>query len=82
MSATSFEKQRLASKVIQVGDLPTPEVGTRKICVRLCYSTKNPSGTKRPTGFGDQVHTFPKIVPHSDVAAEITATTDYHRGKL
>ncbi|MGB0570633.1 MAG: NADPH:quinone reductase [Alphaproteobacteria bacterium] len=71
MRAAWYEEQGPANEVIRVGELPTPVPGPGEVRVKLSFSGVNPSDTKRRTGFGGQVHAFPKIVPHSDGAGVI-----------
>ncbi len=76
MRAAWYEKQGPAAEVIQIGELPTPQVGPGEVRVRLAFSGVNPSDTKRRTGFGGQTQAFPKIVPHSDGAGVIDQVGD------
>jgi NADPH:quinone reductase len=72
MKAAWYERQGLASEVIQVGEQPEQPLGELEVRVRLAFSGLNPSDLKRRVGFNGQPHTFPLIIPNSDGSGHIS----------
>lgn len=68
MLAAWYEEKGAAREVLQVGELPTPEVEPGEVRVRVYASGVNPSDTKRRTRPRME---FPRIIPHSDGAGVI-----------
>ena len=70
MLAAWYEKIGPAREVLQVGEMPEPEVGRGEVRVRVYASGVNPSDTKRRSGSTEGM-SFPRIIPHSDGAGII-----------
>ena len=61
-----------ARKVLQLGDVETPQTGRGEVRVRLLTSGVNPSDVKSRAGLTRKI-AFPRVIPHSDGAGEIDA---------
>jgi len=70
MLAAWYENIGPAREVLQVGEMPEPEVGRGEVRVRVYASGVNPSDTKRRSGSTEGM-SFPRIIPHSDGAGII-----------
>jgi len=70
MLAAWYEKVGPAREVLQVGEMPKPEVRPGEVRVRVYASGVNPSDTKRRSGSTEGM-SFPRIIPHSDGAGII-----------
>lgn len=68
MLAAWYEEKGAAREVLQLGGLPTPEVGPGEVRVRVHASGVNPSDTKRRARRGME---FPRVIPHSDGAGVV-----------
>src|SRR5712671_5304987 len=71
MLAGWYEKNGLAEKVIEVGDMEMPRAGPGEVLVRLRASGINPSDYKKRAA--NAPLEFPRIVPHSDGAGVVEA---------
>src|SRR3954452_6711906 len=71
MRAAWYERQGLATDVLQVGELPTLESGPGEVRVRLRFSGVNPGDTKKRSGWLGNPMAFPLVVPHSDGAGVV-----------
>jgi len=69
--AAWYEKQGPAKRVIEVGEMDTPDAGPGEVRVKVAYSGLNPSDVKRRQGFRGQQLGYPRIIPHSDGAGVI-----------
>ncbi len=72
MQAAFYEKNGLASAVLTVGEIATPEPGPGEVRVRLKTSGVNPSDVKSRLGLTRKI-AFPRVIPHSDGAGVIEA---------
>ena len=72
MLAAFYDRPGSARDVLTVGDLPRPTPAAGEVLVRIIASGVNPSDVKSRSG-GRRVHTFPRVVPHSDGAGVIEA---------
>lgn len=68
MLAAWYEEKGAAQEVLQLRELPTPDVGPGEVRVRVQASGVNPSDTKRRARPGME---FPRIIPHSDGAGVV-----------
>jgi NADPH2:quinone reductase len=75
MKAITYSAFGPAADVLQLTDLPTPDVGPGEVLVRLTHSGVNPSDVKARAGSrpGVTKPPFDVIVPHSDGAGVIAA---------
>jgi NADPH:quinone reductase len=74
MRAAWYEKKGGAPDVLSVGDMPTPEIRSGEVLVRVMASGINPSDTKGRGGArGNLAMPFPRIIPHQDGAGVIEA---------
>src|SRR3954452_22871194 len=71
MRAAWYERQGLATDVLQVGELPTLESGPGDVRVGLRFSGVNPGDTKKRSGWLGNPMAFPLVVPHSDGAGVV-----------
>ncbi|MET0470388.1 MAG: NADPH:quinone reductase [Xanthobacteraceae bacterium] len=72
MRAAYYESNGPARKVLQLGDVETPQTGRGEVRVRLLTSGVNPSDVKSRAGLTRKI-AFPRVIPHSDGAGEIDA---------
>jgi NADPH2:quinone reductase len=72
MRAAYYESNGPARKVLQLGDVETPQTGRGEVRVRLLTSGVNPSDVKSRAGVTRKI-AFPRVIPHSDGAGEIDA---------
>ena len=72
MRAAYYESNGPARKVLQLGDVETPQAGRGEVRVRLLTSGVNPSDVKSRAGLTRKI-AFPRVIPHSDGAGEIDA---------
>ncbi len=72
MRAVWYEETGPAAKVLQLGELETPQPGPGEVRVRLQASGVNPSDVKSRAGLRSPIP-FPLVIPHSDGAGEIDA---------
>jgi NADPH2:quinone reductase len=72
MRAAYYESNGPARKVLQLGDVETPQTGSGEVRVRLLTSGVNPSDVKSRAGLTRKI-AFPRVIPHSDGAGEIDA---------
>ena len=72
MRAAYYELNGPARKVLQLGDVETPQAGRGEVRVRLLTSGVNPSDVKSRAGLTRKI-AFPRVIPHSDGAGEIDA---------
>ena len=72
MRAAYYELNGPARKVLQLGDVETPQTGRGEVRVRLLTSGVNPSDVKSRAGLTRKI-AFPRVIPHSDGAGEIDA---------
>jgi len=72
MRAVWYEETGPAAKVLQLGDMETPQPGPGEVRVRLYASGVNPSDVKSRDGLRGPI-AFPRVIPHSDGAGEIDA---------
>ena len=72
MRAAYYESNGPARKVLQLGDVETPQPGRGEVRVRLLTSGVNPSDVKSRAGLTRKI-AFPRVIPHSDGAGEIDA---------
>ncbi|WP_151445406.1 NADPH:quinone reductase [Lacisediminimonas profundi] len=70
MKAAWYSRSGIASEVLEVGELPTPEPGAGELRVRLMTSGVNPSDVKSRRA---RAPAWERIVPHSDGAGIIEA---------
>lgn len=73
MKAAYYEKFGPASKVIQVGEFPTPTPGPGEVLVRMKASGVNPSDTKKRAGAFPDLLDQGAVIPNSDGAGVIEA---------
>ncbi len=73
MKAVWYERTGPARRVLEFGELPTPEPGPGEVRVRVHASGVNPSDTKRRAGWLGLPPQHPRIVPHADGAGVIDA---------
>src|SRR5258708_23339971 len=71
MLAGWYEKNGLAEKVIEVGEMEMRRAGQGEVLVRLRASSINPSDYKKRAA--NAPLEFPRIVPHSDGAGAVEA---------
>ena len=72
MKAAFYEKKGLATDVLLIGDIPTPEPGFGEVKVKVFVSAINPSDTKTREGWGGNTEMpYPCIIPHNDGAGRI-----------
>jgi NADPH2:quinone reductase len=71
MRASWYEHQGAARQVLQIGELPAPELGRGDVRVRVAYSGVNPGDTKKRQGWLGSAMPFPRVIPHSDGAGVI-----------
>ena len=71
MRASWYEDQGAARQVLQIGELPAPELGRGDVRVRVTYSGVNPGDTKKRQGWLGSAMPFPRVIPHSDGAGMI-----------
>jgi NADPH2:quinone reductase len=71
MRASWYEDQGAARQVLQIGELPAPELGRGDVRVRVAYSGVNPGDTKKRQGWLGSAMPFPRVIPHSDGAGVI-----------
>src|SRR6476660_2754394 len=71
--AVWYDRQGLASEVLQVGELPDPEPEPGEVRVRVRYSGVNPGDTKKRRGWLGPSMPYPRVIPHSDGAGVIDA---------
>ena len=76
MQAAWYERIGPAQEVINVGEIPPPEVHPGEVRVRVYSSGVNPSDTKRRGGRRGGDMAFSRIIPHSDGAGVIEAVGD------
>ncbi|MGF1526158.1 MAG: NADPH:quinone reductase [Candidatus Competibacterales bacterium] len=69
-----YERLGPPHEVLQVGELPAPEVGPGEVLVRILASGINPADCKRRAGWQYGPMAFPRIIPHADGAGVIVAT--------
>lgn len=72
MRAVWYEATGPAAKVLQLGEMETPQPGPGEVRVRLHASGVNPSDVKSRDGLRGPI-AFPRVIPHSDGAGEIDA---------
>ena len=72
MRAAYYKSNGPARKVLQLGDVETPQTGRGEVRVRLLTSGVNPSDVKSRAGLTRKI-AFPRVIPHSDGAGEIDA---------
>lgn len=70
MKAAFYEEYGAARDVLQVGEIPAPEVGPGEVRVKMAASAVNPSDVKARAGSRGTMP-FPLIVPHSDGAGTV-----------
>jgi NADPH2:quinone reductase len=70
MRAASYEANGPAARVLQFGDIATPEPGPGEVRVKLAASGVNPSDVKSREGRTRRI-AFPRVIPHSDGAGVI-----------
>ena len=70
MKAAWYEQVGLAKDVLQIGEMPIPEIGTHDVLIKLYASGINPSDVKKRRGIREKM-AFPRIIPHSDGAGII-----------
>jgi NADPH2:quinone reductase len=58
---------------LQIGELPSPELGFAEVRVRIHTSGVNPGDTKKRGAWPGSPMTFPRVIPHSDGAGVIDA---------
>ena len=73
MKAAFYEKQGLASEVLQVAEVATPEPAAGEVRVRLHTSGVNPSDVKSRGPQAVRPMPGPRVIPHSDGAGIIDA---------
>lgn len=73
MLAAFYRQQGDACKVLETGEVPTPEPGPGEVRVRMRTSGVNPSDTKSRRGGPGRSMSAPLIIPHSDGAGDIDA---------
>jgi len=71
MRAVWYERQGVASEVLEVGELPDPEPGSGEVRVRVSYSGVNPGDTKKRRGWLGSAMPYPRVIPHSDGAGRV-----------
>jgi len=71
MKAAFYTETGIASDVLRIGELPTPEPGAGEIRVKLKYSGVNPSDVKSRGGTVARSAGLPLVIPHSDGAGVI-----------
>lgn len=69
MKAAWYEKFG-SPEVLQIGEMPIPEVQPNEVLIRLHASGINPSDVKRRQGIRENGH-YSRIIPHSDGAGVI-----------
>lgn len=70
MKAAWYEQQGAANKVLQVGEMPIPEIKKNEVLIRVHASGITPSDVKTRQGARGGM-AFPRIIPHSDGAGVI-----------
>jgi NADPH:quinone reductase len=70
MRAATYDANGPAARVLQLGDLATPEPGPGEVRVRLAASGVNPSDVKSREGRTRKI-AFARVIPHSDGAGVI-----------
>ena len=71
MQAVWYEEKG-SIEVLQMGEIPIPEVGAGEVLVRVHASGVNPSDTKMRGGWGGNLAMqFPRVIPHNDGAGVI-----------
>lgn len=76
MLAGWYERNGAAADVIEIGQMPAPQVGAGEVRVRLVASGVNPSDVKRRAGWRGQRIAYPRLIPHSDGAGVIDQVGD------
>jgi len=74
--AAWYDRQGPAADVLQVGELPDPEVGPGEVRVRLSRSGISPGDTKKRRGWLGSTMPYPRVVPHSDGAGVVDRVGD------
>ncbi len=75
MRAAFYERNGPARKVIELGDVATPQPGPGEVRVKLATSGVNPSDVKARAGSTRKI-AYPRVIPHSDGAGEIDRVGD------
>ncbi len=73
MRAVWYERQGPAGDVLQVGEVPTPDVGPGEVRVRISLFAVSPGDTKKRRGWLGSEMPFLRVIPHSDAAGVIDA---------
>ncbi len=71
MKAAFYTETGIASDVLRIGELPTPEPGIGEVRVKLKFSGVNPSDVKSRGGTVARSAGLPLVIPHSDGAGVI-----------
>ena len=71
MRAVWYEQIGPAQKVLQVGEMPTPEPGAGEVRIRVQVAGINPGDSKRREGAMGTKMPFPRIIPGDDGAGII-----------
>jgi NADPH2:quinone reductase len=71
MRAVWYDRQGPATEVLEVGELPDPQLPHPRMRVRLRYSGINPGDTKKRRGWLGSSMPHPRVIPHSDGAGTV-----------
>ncbi|MGI5518368.1 NADPH:quinone reductase [Streptomyces sp. CA-106131] len=73
MRAACYDRRRRARDVLEVRDLPGPELGPGEVRIRIHASGINPGDVGKRSGPAGAPMPFPRVIPHSDGAGVVDA---------